>query len=45
MLGLMTMGLMEKPPLLLRTTQAQLLGTLNYSTSVNREGSHLNSRN
>ncbi|CAG8892863.1 unnamed protein product [Penicillium nalgiovense] len=24
---------------------AQLLGTLNYSTSINREGSHLNSRN
>ncbi|CAG8904208.1 unnamed protein product [Penicillium nalgiovense] len=51
MLGLVAMGLMEKPPLLLRTTVvisspiAQLLGTLNYSTSINREGSHLNSRN
>ncbi|CAG8897904.1 unnamed protein product [Penicillium nalgiovense] len=51
MLGLVAMGLMEKPPLLLRTRVvisspiAQLLGTLNYSTSINREGLHLNSRN
>ncbi|CAG8192511.1 unnamed protein product [Penicillium nalgiovense] len=70
MLGLVAMGLMEKSPLLLRTTvvissrflnpklavvcpdltqsqiaTAQLLGILNYSTSINREGSHLNSRN
>jgi hypothetical protein len=70
MLGLVAMGLMEKPPASLAhyscylfsflnpklavvcpdLTQsqiaiAQLLGTLNYSISINREGSHLNSRN